>query len=220
MPVYIGGAELNVATALGKWNLPAKYGTALPKNYFSKEITDELELKKIVIAFQIYYAIGFLGAGGLIDKLGTKIGYALATALWSVAAVGHAAALSTMGFFIARGALGFTEAGNFPAAIKAVAEWFPKKEKALAMGFCCRKVFNGPCLVVLPFLAARFLRKAVWVIQNRNCFAAGHGGTCGMECQYLYHCKRYVSQKRYSICNRYWQYVRGGRRYFYSKNCW
>lgn len=166
MPVYIGGAELNVATALGKWNLPAKYGTALPKNSFSKEITDELELKKIVIAFQIYYAIGFLGAGRLIDKLGTKIGYALATALWSVAAVGHAAASSTMGFFIARGALGFTEAGNFPAAIKAAAEWFPKKERALAMGIFNSGANIGAIIAPLtvPFIAKQFGRQWAFAV--------------------------------------------------------
>jgi ACS family hexuronate transporter-like MFS transporter len=92
----------------------------------------------IEMAFKLSYAIGMLFAGRLIDKLGTKIGYALATALWSVAAVCHAFAKGTLGFSIARVFLGVTEAGNFPAAIKATAEWFPKKERALATG-----VFNS-----------------------------------------------------------------------------
>jgi ACS family hexuronate transporter-like MFS transporter len=92
----------------------------------------------IEMAFKLSYAIGMLFAGRLIDKLGTKIGYALATALWSVAAVCHAFAKGTMGFSIARIFLGITEAGNFPAAIKATAEWFPKKERALATG-----IFNS-----------------------------------------------------------------------------
>lgn len=92
----------------------------------------------IEMAFKLSYAIGMLFAGRLIDKLGTKIGYALATALWSVAAVCHAFAKGTLGFSIARIFLGVTEAGNFPAAIKATAEWFPKKERALATG-----VFNS-----------------------------------------------------------------------------
>ncbi|MCP2937851.1 MFS transporter, partial [Salmonella enterica subsp. enterica serovar Typhimurium] len=78
---------------------------------------------------QLSYAIGLLGAGRLIDKLGTKLGYALATAVWSVAAMAHALVKSTFGFGFARAALGITEAGNFPAAIKVIAEWFPKKER-------------------------------------------------------------------------------------------
>jgi MFS transporter, ACS family, hexuronate transporter len=98
----------------------------------------ETDYGNIVIAFQVSYAIGLLGAGRLIDKLGTKLGYALATALWSVAAIAHAFAKSTFGFGVARAALGVTEAGNFPAAIKVTAEWFPKKERALATG-----IFNS-----------------------------------------------------------------------------
>src|SRR6188474_2147765 len=92
----------------------------------------------IEMAFKVSYAFGFLFAGRIIDKLGTKIGYALATTLWSVAAVCHAFATNTLGFGIARVFLGVSEAGNFPAAIKTVAEWFPKKERALATG-----VFNS-----------------------------------------------------------------------------
>jgi ACS family hexuronate transporter-like MFS transporter len=92
----------------------------------------------IEIAFKFAYAIGMLFAGKLIDKLGTKIGYALATTLWSIAAIAHSLATGTMGFSVARIFLGVTEAGNFPAAIKATAEWFPKKERALATG-----IFNS-----------------------------------------------------------------------------
>ncbi len=92
----------------------------------------------IEIAFKVSYALGMVGAGRLIDKLGTKIGYFLSTMLWSVAAVAHAFSNSTFGFGVARAALGITEAGNFPAAIKTVAEWFPKKERALATG-----IFNS-----------------------------------------------------------------------------
>jgi MFS transporter, ACS family, hexuronate transporter len=112
---------------------------SLLKSTLSKEFTwTETDYANIVVVFQLCYALGLLGAGRLIDKLGTKIGYALATALWSVAAVAHALATNTFGFMVARGALGVTEAGNFPAAIKTVAEWFPKKERALATG-----IFNS-----------------------------------------------------------------------------
>src|SRR5215212_8328585 len=98
----------------------------------------EQDYSYIVIAFQVAYALGMIGVGRLIDKVGTKIGYALSTFVWSIAAIGHALASSTFGFGVARAALGVSEAGNFPAAIKTTAEWFPKKERALATG-----IFNS-----------------------------------------------------------------------------
>jgi ACS family hexuronate transporter-like MFS transporter len=112
---------------------------AILKSPLTKEFNwTETDYANIVIAFQICYAIGFLGAGRLIDKLGTKIGYALATSLWSLAAIAHGFVTSTIGFMVARGFLGLTESGNFPAAIKTTAEWFPKKERAFATG-----IFNS-----------------------------------------------------------------------------
>lgn len=92
----------------------------------------------IIMAFQICYGVGMVIAGRLIDKFGTKIGYFTAVLLWSVAAMGHALAKGTLGFGFWRGFLGVSEAGNFPASIKAIAEWFPKKERALATG-----IFNS-----------------------------------------------------------------------------
>jgi ACS family hexuronate transporter-like MFS transporter len=92
----------------------------------------------IEIAFKIAYSIGLLAAGRIIDKIGTKLGYFLSTLLWSISAVCHAFVGSTLGFSIVRSALGISEAGNFPAAIKTVAEWFPKKERAFATG-----IFNS-----------------------------------------------------------------------------
>lgn len=89
----------------------------------------ESDYANIVIAFQLAYAIGLLGAGRIIDIIGTKSGYALSLFLWSLAAIGHAFVKSTLGFGVARAFLGITEAGNFPAAIKTVAEWFPKKKE-------------------------------------------------------------------------------------------
>lgn len=118
----------------------------------------EMDYGNIVIAFQISYAIGLLGVGRLIDKLGSKIGFALVTFLWSVAAVGHALVRSTFGFGVARAALGITEAGNFPAAIKAVAEWFPKKERAFATGIFNSGSNIGAIIAPLtvPLIAANF----------------------------------------------------------------
>ncbi len=109
----------------------------------------------IEIAFQFFYAFGMVGAGRVIDKLGTKKGYALTTGLWSVAAVCHAFASSVLGFAVVRSFLGLTESGNFPSAIKTTAEWFPKKERALATG-----IFNSGSNVgaiiaplTVPFIA-------------------------------------------------------------------
>ena len=94
----------------------------------------EIDYSNIVTAFQTAYAIGLLGAGALIDRVGTRIGYALAICVWSVAAMSHALAGSAAGFAAARFFLGLGEAGNFPAAIKTVAEWFPSRERAFATG--------------------------------------------------------------------------------------
>ncbi len=129
---------------------------SLLKDTLEVEFTwSEKDYSDLVIVFQAFYAIGMVGAGRLIDKVGTKIGYALSTFLWSLSAIGHALVSTTTGFFIARGALGLTESGNFPAAIKTVAEWFPKKERALATG-----IFNSGSNVgaiiaplTVPFIA-------------------------------------------------------------------
>ncbi|PSR55461.1 MFS transporter [Adhaeribacter arboris] len=118
----------------------------------------ETDYSNIVIAFQLSYALGMIGVGRLIDKLGTKLGYALSITLWSVAAIGHALVKSTFGFVIARSALGITEAGNFPAAIKTVAEWFPKRERALATGIFNSGTNVGAIIAPLtvPFIAVQW----------------------------------------------------------------
>lgn len=116
----------------------------------------ETDYSNIVIAFQLSYAVGLLLMGPLVDKIGTKLGYALAIIGWSFAAGGHALVTSTFGFIMARAALGITEAGNFPAAIKTVAEWFPKKERALATGIFNSGANVGAILAPLtvPYIAA------------------------------------------------------------------
>lgn len=121
-------------------------------------IEEAANYANIEIAFKVAYAIGMLFAGRVIDKLGTKIGYALATGLWSIAAICHAFATGTMGFSIARVFLGITEAGNFPAAIKATAEWFPKKERAFATGIFNSGSNIGAIIAPLtvPFIAEKY----------------------------------------------------------------
>jgi ACS family hexuronate transporter-like MFS transporter len=94
----------------------------------------EVGYSNIVLAFQFAYGAGLLFIGKLIDKLGTRKGFSLAVLVWSAAAMAHAAASSVLQFAVARVGLGIGEAGSFPASIKTVAEWFPKKERALATG--------------------------------------------------------------------------------------
>jgi ACS family hexuronate transporter-like MFS transporter len=98
----------------------------------------EVEYSWIVFAFQTAYAVGLLAVGGLMDRLGTRKGFSLSVIVWSLAAMGHALVSTVMGFGVARFLLGLGESGNFPASIKTVAEWFPKKERALATG-----IFNA-----------------------------------------------------------------------------
>ena len=107
----------------------------------------------IMVAFKAAYAIGMLSMGGIIDKLGTKKGYTLAIAIWSVSGMLHAAvrpAFSVIGFSIARFGLGFGESGHFPAAQKTVAEWFPKKDRAFATGIYNAATSIGAILA--PFM--------------------------------------------------------------------
>ena len=95
----------------------------------------------INMSFKAAYAIGMIAMGAIIDKVGTRIGYTLSIGMWSVFGMLHAAvrpAFSLIGFSLARFGLGFGESGNFPAANKTIAEWFPKKERALAIG-----IFNA-----------------------------------------------------------------------------
>lgn len=94
----------------------------------------ELNYSTVVICFTVAYALGMLAAGRLIDKIGTKQGYACSLIGWSFAAIGHAFGHHTWSFGFWRAALGLAESGNFPAANKTIAEWFPKKERAFATG--------------------------------------------------------------------------------------
>ncbi len=98
----------------------------------------EIDYSNIVFAFQMAYAIGLIVVGRIMDWLGTRKGLTLAVFLWSLAAMAHALARSVFGFGAARFALGLGESGSFPASIKTIAEWFPKKERALATG-----IFNS-----------------------------------------------------------------------------
>jgi len=121
---------------------------------------DEIRYGHLVTIFQLAYAAGMLCMGRLIDRLGTRMGYAVAMVFWSIASMAHAAANSFWTFAMARAALGFGEAGVFPASIKSVAEWFPKKERALATG-----IFNAGTsagAIITPLLVPRIAESIGW----------------------------------------------------------
>ena len=139
----------------------------LLKPLLEKEFNwSETDFARIVMAFTAAYAVGLLVSGGIIDRVGTKIGYAVAIVVWSVAGMCHALARSVLGFSIARIGLGIGEAGNFPAAVKAVAEWFPAKERGLATG-----IFNAGtsvgvvlALIIVPWILARYgWQEVFWI---------------------------------------------------------
>ena len=154
-----------------RWTVCALLFFATTINYIDRQVLGILapELQKIigwseseygyiVTAFQTAYALGLLLFGRFIDRFGTRVGYSVAMLVWSVAAMAHAAVRTAFGFGVARFALGLGEAGNFPSAIKAVAESFPKKERALATG-----IFNAGCNVgavvapaVVPWITVKF----------------------------------------------------------------
>jgi len=140
----------------------------LLKPVLEKEFSwDEKDYSYIVMAFTTTYAIGYMAMGRFIDKVGTKIGYAVSLIVWSLASIGHGFVKSTIGFIIARSTLGISEAGNFPAAIKSVAEWFPKKERALATGIFNSGATVGAILapLLVPFILGHYgwRQTFVWI---------------------------------------------------------
>ena len=119
---------------------------------------NEVQYGYIGASFLVAYALGLLVMGPLIDRIGTRPGYTLAIGIWSVSAMAHALVHSAFGFGIVRFALGFGESGNFPSAIKTVAEWFPRKERALATGIFNSGTNAGATIapLVVPWMALHF----------------------------------------------------------------
>ncbi len=126
----------------------------------------EIQYGYIVDCFQIAYALGVIFAGRLVDKLGCRRGYPIVTGVWSLAAMGHALVTSVFGFGVARFFLGLGESGNFPAAIKATAEWFPPKERSLATGIFNSGSSVGAILApfVVPWVALHFGWRASFLV--------------------------------------------------------
>lgn len=158
------------STVIGRyrWRICALLFFATTINYIDRQVIGilkpilekefnwtESQYGEIVMVFSACYAFGLLVFGRFVDKVGTKVGYSVSIIVWSVAAMAHALAKSTFGFGAARAVLGLGEAGNFPVAIKSVAEWFPKKERAFATGIFNSGANIGAVLApaVVPWLA-------------------------------------------------------------------
>lgn len=156
-----------------RWTIVALLFFATTINYIDRQVIgllkpfiqddlhwDESDYGNIVAAFQFAYALGMLISGRLLDLFGTRIGYSLSILVWSIAASIHALMRSVFGFGFARALLGLGEAGNFPAAVKTIAEWFPKKDRAFATG-----IFNSGSTIgaiVAPIIVAFITLQFGW----------------------------------------------------------
>jgi len=156
-----------------RWTMVALLFFATTINYIDRQVIgllkpfiqgdlhwDEADYGYIVTAFQIAYALGMIISGRLLDKFGTRVGYSLSIFVWSVGATLHALMNSVFGFGVVRAVLGFGEAGNFPAAVKTIAEWFPKRDRALATG-----IFNSGSTIgaiVAPIIVAAVTLSLGW----------------------------------------------------------
>ncbi|MDB5249424.1 MAG: major facilitator superfamily 1 [Segetibacter sp.] len=169
-------AAFDVKESVGKignyrWTICSLVFFATTINYLDRQVISllkptlekefnwtETDYSNIVVVFQFSYAIGMVIAGRVIDKIGTKLGYAITLILWSIASILHAFATGTLSFMMYRGFLGVTEAGNFPAAFKTVAEWFPRKERALAGGIFNSGTNVGAIVapIVVPYIAINY----------------------------------------------------------------
>jgi MFS transporter, ACS family, hexuronate transporter len=161
-----------------RWTVCAMLFAATSINYLDRQVIGllkptlersigltEVNYGYIIAAFQVAYAVGLMIAGRLVDRLGTRAGYLLFMAVWSLAGMAHALVRSALGFGIARFFLGLGEAGNFPAAVKTVADWFPQGERSLATG-----IFNSGANVgalvapaVIPWVTLTFGWRAAFL---------------------------------------------------------
>lgn len=171
MPTIENNSGLQTKIGRYRWTICSLVFYATTINYLDRQVISllkptlekefnwtESDYSNIVVAFQFAYAVGMVGAGRIIDKIGTKLGYAITLTLWSIASVLHAFATGTLSFAFFRALLGVSEAGNFPAAFKTIAEWFPKKERAFAGGIFNSGTNVGAILapLLVPYIAIHY----------------------------------------------------------------
>jgi len=156
-----------------RWTIVALLFFATTINYIDRQVIgllkpfiqgdlhwDEADYGYIVTAFQMAYALGMIISGRLLDRFGTRIGYSMSIFVWSVGATLHSVMHSVFGFGVVRAVLGFGEAGNFPAAVKTIAEWFPKRDRAFATG-----IFNAGSTIgaiIAPIIVATVTISLGW----------------------------------------------------------
>jgi ACS family hexuronate transporter-like MFS transporter len=178
------GKPTSLASMAGKvgmyrWAICAMLFVATTINYMDRQVLgilapilqsklgwNDIQYGYIVTAFIAAYAIGVLAFGAVIDRIGTRLGYSLSMAIWSLAAMGHALVHTPFGFGVARASLGLGEAGNFPSAIKTVAEWFPSRERALATGIFNSGSNIGAIIAPLcvPWIAIHYGWRPVFIL--------------------------------------------------------
>ncbi len=162
-----------------RWRICALLFAAISINYVDRAVLgvlapdlqriigwNEIQYSNIVNAFQAAYAIGLLVAGGFMDRVGSRTGYTLSIGIWSAATIATAFARTVVGFGAARCLLGLGESGGFPAAIKTVAEWFPKKERALATGLFNSGTNIGALVapIAVPWLSIHYGWQSAFIV--------------------------------------------------------
>ncbi|MGD0520856.1 MAG: MFS transporter [Terracidiphilus sp.] len=207
--------ESSIGARIGRvrWTICAMLFAATSINYMDRQVIailkptlehsigmTEVGYGYIVSAFQIAYALGLLAAGWFVDKVGTRIGYMVIMAVWSLSAMGHALANSVLQFGIARFCLGIGESGNFPAAIKTTAEWFPQSERSLATGIFNSGTNLGAILapLIVPWVTIRYgwhaaflvtgVFSATWILYwfRKYRRPSNHPTLTGAELRYIY----------------------------------
>ncbi|MGP8252488.1 MAG: MFS transporter [Terracidiphilus sp.] len=180
--------DKSVGSRLGnvRWTICAMLFAATSINYMDRQVLgllkptlehsigmSEVSYGYIVDAFQLAYALGLVGAGWFVDKVGTRIGYVVIMAMWSVSAMAHSLANTVLQFGIARFFLGLGESGNFPCAIKTVAEWFPQKERSLATGIFNSGTNLGAILapLIVPWITLHYGWHAAFLTTGLFSFA-------------------------------------------------
>jgi ACS family hexuronate transporter-like MFS transporter len=196
-----------------RWTICAMLFFATSINYMDRQVIallkptlqhtiglTEINYGYIVDAFQAAYAIGLLAAGRMVDRIGTRIGYILIMGVWSLSAMGHALANTALEFGFARFFLGIGESGNFPAAIKTIAEWFPQGERSLATGIFNSGANVGAILapLIVPWVTIHFgwraaflttgIFSALWIVWWWKNYRkpADHPTLTGVELRHIY----------------------------------
>lgn len=156
-----------------RWRICALLFIAITINYLDRQVLGilkpelaarfhwtESDYGYVVTVFAFCYALGMIFAGKFADRFGVKIGYSVCVLVWSLACCGHAFIRNMLGFGVMRAFLGLAEAGSFPCAVKAVSEWFPRKEQSLAVGIITSGTSIGavlaPALALVPWLAVSY----------------------------------------------------------------